>query len=121
MELEEDRLNEIVEQAKPGARVASRKQVETIPGLDAPADLADLDSIDVVDLRRKYLERRGVDVDDELDAAGDDDADDDDLGIADLDDPQEQLVDIEYDEAGTTRTKTLIVDTGSEEIIGEQG
>ena len=130
MELDEDRLNEIAAKARPGAKVASHKQTEAIPGLDASASNVDLEAIDVVALRNKYLERIGT-FDEDLDAPGGggggadpvlpDDAEDDDLSLSDVDDPQEQMFDVEYEEAGSTHTKTWIVETSSGEVLGEQG
>ena len=123
MELGKDKLQEIVEQAKPGAKVAERAQRDTIPGLDAAADLADIEAIDVVALRAKYLKRVGAATGADVDAHGaaGHEADEAPGAASDLGDPQEQLVDIEYHDGDTTRTKTLIVDTVNEEVIGEQG
>jgi len=108
-----EKAREIIEREHPGVRIPERSQYDSIPGLDSPLDAVDFSSADIDVLRRRFLGEEADAIDSEDMAE---------VELDDLDEPKQELVDVEI-EFGDSRIqrKTVVVSTEDDEIIGEQG
>lgn len=108
-----EKLKRIIEREHPGARIPERSQYDSIPGLDSPLDAPDFASADMDVLRRRYI---GEETD------GRDSQETASMDLDDLDEPEQELVDVEIEvAAGQIQRKTVVVSAKEDEIIGEQG
>ncbi len=108
-----ERAQDIVQRRIGNVTPAAVSQYESIPGLDQTLVSADVQSADIDSLRRRYFGEQVEGMDAPAVA---------DVEISDLDDPSEQMVDLDVELGpGHVQTKTFIVADDEDEVIGQQG